>query len=139
MIRHVHGDRVAPPLPEPGRLGPLGLALALAACATLSGPTPSPVPPADDRVTAGSGAAPAARASLAAAYEIVQVVPRDAVPAIDRPEFWPADEADGAYDADDLVIGVSVGDEHRAYSVPFLSGHEIVNDTIGGRPIAVTW
>ena len=40
---------------------------------------------------------------------------------------------------DELVIGVSIDGDHRAYSVPHLSRHEIVNDVVGGRPIAVTW
>ena len=38
----------------------------------------------------------------------------------------------------ELVIGVSVGGEHRAYSVPYLCRREIVNDVIGGKPVAVT-
>ena len=38
-----------------------------------------------------------------------------------------------------LVIGVSVGSESVAYSVSYLSSREIVNDTVGGTPIAVTW
>ena len=37
------------------------------------------------------------------------------------------------------VIGVSVNGEHRAYSLNLLSRHEIVNDIVGGKPIAVTW
>jgi len=37
------------------------------------------------------------------------------------------------------VIGVEIGGEARAYGTAFLSGHEVVNDVVGGRPIAVTW
>ena len=37
------------------------------------------------------------------------------------------------------MIGVSIDGEHRAYGAAFLSGHEIVNDMLGGRAIAVTW
>ena len=36
-------------------------------------------------------------------------------------------------------MGVSINGEHRAYGTAFLSSREIVNDTVGGRPIAVTW
>ncbi len=41
----------------------------------------------------------------------------------------------------DLVIGVVVGDEARAYPINFLIGprNEIVNDKLGGNPLAVTW
>ena len=71
--------------------------------------------------------------------EIVTLLPRDAIPAIDNPQFWTVEEAEGRYQPDELVIGVEFDGEARAYSVPFLSGHEIVNDTVGGRKIAVTW
>ena len=40
---------------------------------------------------------------------------------------------------DELVIGVEIDGDARAYSIPYLSGHEIVNDTVAGRKIAVTW
>lgn len=72
-------------------------------------------------------------------YTIVTLLPRDGIPAIDNPQFLGPDEADDFYDADELVIGVEFEGDARAYSVPFLSGHEIVNDTVGGRKIAVTW
>lgn len=72
-------------------------------------------------------------------YRIVTLLPRDAIPAIDSPRFLSAAEADEFYDPDELVLGVEFNGEARAYSVPFLSGHEIVNDTVGGVKIAVTW
>ena len=72
-------------------------------------------------------------------YEIVTLLPVDAIPAIFEPEFVAGFEADDQYDPRELVLGVEVDGEARAYSIPFLSGHEIVNDTVGGHPIAVTW
>jgi hypothetical protein len=71
--------------------------------------------------------------------EIVTLLPKDAIPAIDDPVFISADEADTQYEPEELVIGVQFDGEARAYSIPLLSSHEIVNDTIGGRKIAVTW
>ncbi|MDS0475531.1 DUF3179 domain-containing protein [Natrinema sp. 1APR25-10V2] len=62
------------------------------------------------------------------------VLPRDAIPSIDEPEF--GDEYVG--DSDDEVI-VADGDPPRACPIRFLSYHEIVNDTVDDRPIAVTW
>ena len=53
--------------------------------------------------------------------------------------FITAKEAGGSISDQDLVIGVSINGDHRAYSVPFLSRHEIVNDVVGGKPVAVTW
>ena len=72
-------------------------------------------------------------------FEIVTLLPRDGIPAIDNPVFISAEEADLQYDPDELVIGVNFGGDARAYSIPKLSSHEIVNDTVGGRKIAVTW
>jgi hypothetical protein len=37
------------------------------------------------------------------------------------------------------VIALQQGDHHRAYPVQILMWHEIVNDTIDGRPVAVTY
>jgi hypothetical protein len=74
-----------------------------------------------------------------AQYEMVTLLPPDAIPAIDDPQFLSAEEANDFYDPDELVIGVVFNEDARAYSVPFLSSHEIVNDTVGGVKIAVTW
>lgn len=74
-----------------------------------------------------------------AGLEIVTLLPPDAIPAIDDPAIVPAAAADEQLRANDLVIGVSIDGEHRAYGAAFLSGHEIVNDMLGGRAIAVTW
>jgi hypothetical protein len=71
--------------------------------------------------------------------EIVTLLPRDAIPAIDNPQFLSSEEADAFYDPNEIVIGVTFDGDARAYSVPFLSSHEIVNDTVGGVKIAVTW
>ena len=71
--------------------------------------------------------------------EIITLLPKDGIPAIDDPTFIAAGEADSQYEPDELVIGVSFDGDSRAYSIPLLSSHEIVNDTVGGRKIAVTW
>ena len=70
--------------------------------------------------------------------EIVTVLPKDAIPAILSPSF---DEGRKAtwLKGTDLVVGVEIGGDSRAYPVPTLSRHEIVNDKVGGIPIAVTW
>lgn len=72
-------------------------------------------------------------------FEIITLLPPDAIPAIDNPTFHTADEADQYYDPDELVMGVVFNGDARAYSVPHLSSHEIVNDEVGGVKIAVTW
>ena len=71
--------------------------------------------------------------------EIVTLLPRDAIPAILDPSFIGAEEAWEQYLAEEAVLGVSVNGEHKAYSIPFLSSREIVNDELGGVAIAATW
>lgn len=71
--------------------------------------------------------------------EIVTLLPRDGIPAIDNPQFLSAEEADEEYAPEELVIGVNYEGDARAYSIPFLSSREIVNDTVGGKKVAVTW
>jgi hypothetical protein len=79
------------------------------------------------------------KATESSQYRIITVLPRDAIQAIDKPEFYPVAEADLEYAPEELVLGVSLGGESRAYSTVLLDRHEIVNDTVGGRKIAVTW
>jgi len=64
--------------------------------------------------------------------------PKDGIPAILRPKILEPGQA--AYIEDsDVVIGVRIGSEARAYPVKVLNWHEVVNDTIGGVPVAVTF
>ena len=72
-------------------------------------------------------------------YQIITLLPRDGIPAIFDPEFLTAEEAGEEYEDDELVLGVEINGEARAYSIPHLSSREIVNDTVGGRHIAATW
>ncbi len=67
------------------------------------------------------------------------VLQRDAIPAISKPEFELAAEAERYMSDEELVIGLVSGREQRAYSTWLLDRHEIVNDTFEGRPVAVTW
>ncbi len=64
--------------------------------------------------------------------------PKDGIPALSRPNFVKAPAAD-YLKAHDRVIGVVVADEARAYPLAILNYHEIVNDTIGATPLAVTY
>jgi len=69
---------------------------------------------------------------------VLRGLPKDAIPAIDRPEFVPADRASHV-SPDEPVIGVVIGGEAPAYPTWLLNAHEIVNDRVGNRSIAVTW
>jgi len=50
-------------------------------------------------------------------------------------------EADGQIDGDELVLGVSIEGESRAYPLNMMTDpdREIFNDELGGRAIAATW
>ncbi len=70
--------------------------------------------------------------------------PKDGIPPIDAPKFerlvagkasgWAADIADV-----EPVIALSIDGDARAYPLRILVWHEIVNDTVGGVPVAVTY
>lgn len=112
-------------------------------------PPVTEAPPATEAASATPTAEPPAATATAAPpepvregevpLEIVTLLLPDAIPAIDRPRIISAEEGDAQLRLSDVVIGVSIDGQHRAYGAAFLSAHEIVNDTLGGRPIAVTW
>ena len=81
------------------------------------------------------GVACAAEEELPAGVE--QILPRGGIPAVFEPEFVTAQEAEMPDDA--WVLGVSIADEARAYSLNLLNRHEIVNDRIADRPVAAVW
>ena len=63
---------------------------------------------------------------------------KDGIPAIDEPKFQPIAEVDWLEDQEP-VIAYGIGDEWRAYPIQILMWHEIVNDTVAGTPVAVTF
>lgn len=64
--------------------------------------------------------------------------PKDGIPAILNPQFIGSREAD-FLKPDDEVMGVRAGGWARAYPIKILNWHEVVNDTINGVPIVVTF
>lgn len=65
--------------------------------------------------------------------------PRDGIPPIDDAKAIPIAAADEWLDEREPVLVAEVGDHARAYPVQILVWHEIVNDRLGGRAIAVTY
>ncbi len=65
-------------------------------------------------------------------------VPFDSIPAIDHPRFLPAGSVRFLGPAAP-VIAIEVHGVARAYPVAILAYHEIVNDVVGGVPVAVTF
>ncbi len=63
---------------------------------------------------------------------------KDGIPSIDNPEFIEASEAVFLNDADP-GLGLSINGENRFYPYRILVWHEIVNDTVLGQPVLVTY
>jgi hypothetical protein len=64
--------------------------------------------------------------------------PPDGIPSIDDPKFIGVDEVD-FLEENEPVLAVDIDGDVRAYPVQILMWHEIVNDTVGGVPVAVTY
>jgi len=65
--------------------------------------------------------------------------PKDGIPAIDDPEFLRAGSERRIGDREPVITVEIDGAVPRAYPIRYLTWHEIVNDRIGGIPVAVTF
>lgn len=65
------------------------------------------------------------------------LMPRGGIPAVFAPVFVPGEDANLPDDA--WVLGFASGGEAHAYSLNLLNNHEVVNDVVGGHPIAAVW
>ncbi|MEM8592329.1 MAG: DUF3179 domain-containing (seleno)protein [Pseudomonadota bacterium] len=64
--------------------------------------------------------------------------PCNCIPAADNPPVQSADEATWL-DDDDIVFGVEVNGEYRAYPRQIMEVREMVNDTLGGRDLGIPY
>jgi hypothetical protein len=64
--------------------------------------------------------------------------PPDGIPAIDTPKFERVADVDWLAD-DEAVLAIEIDGDARAYPYQILTWHEIVNDTVGDVPVAVTY
>jgi hypothetical protein len=65
--------------------------------------------------------------------------PPDGIPPIDDPQFVTVAEADAWLSDTEPVLLLDIDGDERAYPVQILIWHEIVNDTVGGVPVAITY
>ena len=65
--------------------------------------------------------------------------PRDGIPPIDDPQFVSADEADQWLGQQEPVVFFELNGDAKAYPLQIMTWHEIVNDVVGGVPVAVTF
>ncbi len=101
-------------------------ALALGGCGEKDGGAKPAPPPAEDEVKLGP-------------YPLSQFyLEHDRFIASTDPKTLPARDARWLRD-DDEVFGVVVAGRARAYPVPMISYHHVVNDVIEGIPVAITY
>ena len=65
--------------------------------------------------------------------------PPDGIPPIDDPQFISVQDADEWLNDPEPVLVVDVEGDVRAYPIQIMMWHEIVNDTVGNLPLAVTY
>ena len=65
--------------------------------------------------------------------------PPDGIPSIDNPKFIQIQKAEEFLEDSDLVVGLNINGDIRAYPLQILVWHEIVNDKVGNTPVAVTY
>jgi hypothetical protein len=66
-------------------------------------------------------------------------VAKDGIPSIDDPQFISVVEADEFVNEDGFGLGIVIDGEARYYPNQILVWHEIVNDTINGVPVLITY
>lgn len=62
----------------------------------------------------------------------------DGIPSLDNPKLIAAEEADYLLE-DDLVFGIDINGDRRAYPLRIMGWHEMFNETIGGVPVALAY
>ena len=65
-------------------------------------------------------------------------VVKDGIPALTNPKLIDPKDAD-YLKPDELVFGVSIAGDSRAYPLRFLDWHEMFNDVIGGKPVSLAY
>ena len=65
--------------------------------------------------------------------------PKDGIPAIDKPTFTSVQVADEYLQDLEPVVFLQIGEDARAYPLQILIWHDIVNDIVDGKPVAVTF
>ncbi len=64
--------------------------------------------------------------------------PKDGIPPIDQPQFKPQAKVKDLGEHEP-VVSIALNGDARAYPIGVLIWHEIVNDTVGGVPVTVTF
>lgn len=65
--------------------------------------------------------------------------PPDGIPPLDEPAFIDVVDALEIFDPAEAVVALEINGEAKAYPVQIMIWHEIVNDSVGGVPVSVTY
>ncbi len=68
-----------------------------------------------------------------------EAIPRDAIEPVYTPKFATPDEVTDLMIENELVMGLNIDGDVRAYPVGIMRFREMVNDEVGGIPLLVTW
>ncbi len=125
-------------------LGVVLMGLVFAAGCTGGGPgraeptdTPLPSPTSDVTTSSRPSGTVTVRGQEFSLGDYNPSPPRDAIKPIYDPVFVTAEEAN--LDEQELVLGLEINGESRAYPVGPLHYREMVNDEVGGVPVLVSW
>ena len=113
--------------------------LLLAAPAAATSPDPFAADASRLQFDSGGWATDFDRASIDLAELQSGGPPKDGIPSIDAPVPESIEAARGWLPGASPVIALEVGGQARAYPLAILIWHEIVNDTLGGVPVVVTF
>jgi hypothetical protein len=69
---------------------------------------------------------------------IIRGSDNDFIPSIDDPEFIPVSAADHIL-PDDLVLGISIKGEYRAYPITILNYHEVINEEFASGEVMISY
>ncbi|MEM6478130.1 MAG: DUF3179 domain-containing protein [Pseudomonadota bacterium] len=115
-------------------------ALALAAVLPLSAKAQAPVEAIPQFWNVEWGETDFATNNIASWAEVISGgPPKDGIPSIDDPQFIFVSEETGIGEREPVITLEIDGELPRAYPIRYLTWHEIVNDVVGGLPVAVTF
>ncbi len=115
------------------------LAITLASCAQPTTPPAPPPAPASEEVYDIKTDASGTKYVVNPAKIMGGGPPKDGIPSIDNPKFVTVGEADQWIQDKELVITIIRNGIKRVYPLQIMVWHEIVNETIGGDPLLITY
>ena len=71
--------------------------------------------------------------------DIIPDVPRDAIPPLFQPIYQGSSDVEPWLREDDTVLGFELNCDARAFPLKNMNWHEIVNNSIGGKDVVVTY